>query len=114
MRILYEINIPFIRSWIKEYVLTLERETGIYLALGTIYIDKLLGQDAYLKDVRFQLESEQTVIYPDISVANNLGEAIASSYYPMFYYDGIDYDNANTDDPAVVYFRIDGKFLILI
>lgn len=106
----YEVHITYLLEvGFKEYVFELERESGVYLNLGTINIEKLLGIDAYLKDIKFQLDSEQTVIYPNIYVADTMGNPLISSHYPMFYYDGIDYDNANTALTPIRYFRIDGK-----
>ena len=106
----YEINITYLLEvGLKEYYFELERASGVYLSLGSINIEKLLGIDAYLKDIRFQVESEQIVMYPNIYVASSNGTPIVSPHYPMFYYDGIDYDNANTVSPAIKYFKIDGK-----
>jgi hypothetical protein len=74
--------------------------------LGTVYITKSQGQNAYLSDIQFSelaTETNYALIYQ--SDAN--GVVITSIYSPTIYYAGIDYDGA--DLGGVKQFRVDGQ-----
>src|SRR5690606_10823168 len=90
----------------KEYAFKLARD-GIYTDIGSIFIEKSLGVDAYLKDVIFATTSDSNVITPRIYVSDANGKPDESIiYHPMFYYNGIDY--AGHDEDGKKHFRIDG------
>ncbi|WP_264229443.1 hypothetical protein [Acholeplasma laidlawii] len=71
-----------------------------------IVITKNEGTVAYLEDIRFS-ENAQDTDYPFIYIANASGIPITSSYIPSVYFAGIDYDGA--DLANVQHFRIDGS-----
>jgi len=74
--------------------------------LGTVYIRKNQGTNAYLFDIQFAELATETN-YAPIFVSNALGVPIASPHNPSIYYAGIDYDGANTS--GVTQFRVDGQ-----
>lgn len=105
----YQIDITYLlETGLKTYSFSMNRESGITYNLGSITVEKKLGINAYLLDIQFQLNSEITIFYPDIFEANSSGVKVDPSNYDIrAYFDGIDYDGADTD--GVVRFRIDGK-----
>jgi hypothetical protein len=74
--------------------------------LGTVYIRKSQGTNAYLFDIQFAELATETN-YAAISVSDATGVPIFSPYDPSIYYAGIDYDGANT--AGVTQFRVDGQ-----
>lgn len=105
----YQIDISYLlETGLKTYTFSLNRESGITYNLGAITVEKKLGINAYLLDIQFQLDSEITVFYPDIFQADSSGIKVDPSDYDIrAYFDGIDYDDADTE--GIVRFRIDGK-----
>lgn len=105
----YQIDITYLlETGLKTYSFSMNRESGITYNLGSITVEKKLGINAYLLDIQFQLNSEITIFYPDIFEANSSGVKVDPSNYDIrAYFDGIDYDGADSD--GVVRFRIDGK-----
>lgn len=97
----------------KEYKFTLNRDNGAATyTLGTLEINKLEGVSAYLTDIRFQIDSGLTVVYPLIKALDEENLSLLPQYDTRVYFDGIDYANANTDGVKV--FRIDGKVSDLV
>jgi len=81
--------------------------TTEYITFATdLVINKDLGTDAYLTDVKFSNILTETT-YPYIYVATSDGTATSSAYNPVVYFGGIDYDEA--DENAEIYFHVDGK-----
>ena len=104
----YEIAITsLLETGIKVYNFIYNREAGITMQLGSITVEKLLGTNAYLKNINFQIGSDITMIYPTIYEVDSTGNQITSSFDILTYYGGIDYDGA--DLARKKYFRIDGK-----
>lgn len=92
----------------KTYAFTLSREGGVTYDLGSVVIRKNLGVSAYLNDIRFQINSEITLKYPEIYQINSDGSTVTPAVYdPRVFFDGIDYDDADTN--GVQYFRINGE-----
>ena len=92
----------------KTYAFTLSREGGVTYDLGSVLIRKNLGVSAYLNDIRFQINSEITLKYPEIYQINSDGSTVTPAVYdPRVFFDGIDYDDADTH--GVQYFRINGE-----
>lgn len=92
----------------KTYAFTLNREGSVTYNLGSVVIRKNLGVSAYLNDIRFQINSDITLKYPTIYQINSDGStATPSDYDPRVFFDGIDYDGADT--AGVQYFRINGE-----
>lgn len=88
--------------------LSLERATGVSKGVGTIYIKKLQGTNAYLQDIQFQLSENASTVYPTFAEADANGVAVKNSIYDIRgYYAGIDYDGA--DNNITKNFIIDGK-----
>lgn len=88
--------------------LSLERATGVSKDVGTIYIKKLQGTNAYLQDIQFQLSENASTVYPTFAEADASGVAVENSIYDIRgYYAGIDYDGA--DNNITTNFIIDGK-----
>lgn len=74
--------------------------------MGSIEIEKKLGEDSYLKNIKFT--DVVTTSYFDVFEADEQGERILGSKYIMkVFYDGFDYDNSDKD--GVSHYRIDGK-----
>lgn len=91
-----------------ELDLSLERATGVSKDVGTIYIEKLQGTNAYLQDIQFQLSENASTVYPTFAEADASGVAVENSIYDIRgYYAGIDYDGA--DNNITTNFIIDGK-----
>ena len=95
-----------------ELGLSLERATGVSKDVGTIYIEKLQGTNAYLQDIQFQLSENASTVYPTFAVADANGnvyeyEEDEYKYDIRGYYAGIDYDGA--DEDKITNFIIDGK-----
>lgn len=91
-----------------ELDLSLERATGVSKDVGTIYIEKLQGTNAYLQDIQFQLSENASTVYPTFAEADANGVAVDDSIYDIRgYYAGIDYDGA--DNNITKNFIIDGK-----
>lgn len=102
----YTISISsLLESGTNEYKFVLVRDE-VEKELLTIFIEKLLGKNAYLENINFQIDSS-TLVYPDIYQVDSLGNVVSSNYDIRSYYGGIDYDGADIND--VKYFRIDGK-----
>ncbi len=74
--------------------------------MGTVYIRKNQGTDAYLLDIQFAELATETN-YAKIYVSNTSGVPISSPYTPNIYYAGIDYDGADLND--ITQFRVDGQ-----
>ena len=75
--------------------------------LGSVYIRKSQGTNAYLIDIQFAELATETN-YANIFVSDALGNAILNStYQPSIYYAGIDYDGANLN--GITNFRVDGQ-----
>jgi hypothetical protein len=92
----------------KTYAFTLNREGGVTYNLGSVVIRKNLGVSAYLNDIRFQINSDITLKYPQILHINSDGSTVTPQVYdPRVFFDGIDYDNADAN--GVQYFRINGE-----
>ena len=92
----------------KTYAFTLNREGSVTYNLGSVVIRKNLGVSAYLNDIRFQINSDITLKYPTIYQINSDGSTVTpSDYDPRVFFDGIDYDGADT--AGVQYFRINGE-----
>ena len=88
--------------------LSLERAAGVSKKVGTIYIEKLEGTNAYLQDIQFQLSENASTVYPTFAEADEDGIAVENSIYDIRgYYAGIDYDGA--DNNTTTNFIIDGK-----
>jgi hypothetical protein len=103
----YEIRISYkLGTGLKEYKFYMTRD-GVMINIGSIIIDKLLGTSAYLQDINFQLGSTTFMYYPTIYEVNSLGVKVTSAHNTNIYYDGIDYNDADT--AGVSFFRIDGK-----
>ncbi len=104
----YSVNITsLLEPGSKGYKFILVRD-GEEKEMLSIVIDKLLGKSAYLEDIDFQLDSDTTLVYPNIYEVDMLGNKISNTLYDVrTYYGGIDYDGADNDN--VRYFRIDGK-----
>lgn len=105
----YAMNISFeLGVGDKTYAFTLSRESGVTYDLGTVIIRKNLGESAYLNEIRFQTNSEITLKYPLIYQIDASGATVTpSDYDPRVFFDGIDYDDADTE--GVQYFRINGE-----
>lgn len=92
----------------KTYAFTLNREGSVTYNLGSVVIRKNLGVSAYLNDIRFQINSDITLKYPTIYQINSDGSTVTpSDYDPRVFFEGIDYDGADT--AGVQYFRINGE-----
>lgn len=103
----YSVNITsLLETGTNSYKFVLVRD-GEEKDMLNIVIDKLLGTNAYLEDINFQLDSDTALVYPNIYEVDSLGNSLNSSYDVRAYYGGIDYDNADVNN--VRYFRIDGK-----
>lgn len=76
------------------------------ISLGTLFVRKSQGTNAYLFDIQFAELATETN-YAAIHVSDASGTIIASPYSPSIYYAGIDYDGANT--AGVTNFRVDGQ-----
>ena len=75
--------------------------------LGTLYIRKNQGTDAYLDDIQFAELATET-IYAPIHVSDSEGVIDPlSPFNPSIYYAGIDYDGA--DLAMITNFRVDGQ-----
>lgn len=75
--------------------------------LGSIYIRKNQGTNAYLIDIQFAELATETN-YANMFVSDALGNVITNSLYqPSIYYAGIDYNGANLN--GIVNFRVDGQ-----
>lgn len=78
-----------------------------YITFETdLVIEKNLGTNAYLSDIKFSELANETT-YPDIYIADLNGDPTSSSYSPAIYFEGIDYDGA--DEAGYPYYRVDGK-----
>lgn len=91
----------------KTYEFTLSRDGGaVSYLLGTLDIEKLLGVNAYLDDIHFQIDSSLTIVYPIIrALDSNL--VPNNAFDTRVYFDGIDYANADLEN--IKLFRINGK-----
>lgn len=89
-----------------QFDVVYRREGHQPINLGSVYIRKLQGTNAYLFDIAFAELATETN-YPMIYVSNALGVPITSPYSPSVYFAGIDYDGADLN--GVTQFRIDGQ-----
>jgi hypothetical protein len=89
-----------------SFVVTYHRSGDNPIQLGTVYIRKSQGTNAYLIDIQFAELATETN-YATIRVSDANGNPIFSPYNPSIYYAGIDYDNANLN--GVTQFRVDGQ-----
>jgi len=75
--------------------------------LGSVYIQKSPGTNAYLIDIQFaELATETNYAKIYVSDADGI-PIVGSPYEPSIYYAGIDYDGANT--AGITNFRVDGQ-----
>lgn len=106
---MYEVFIySSLETGIKTYNFYLQREGGtVNYLLYTVTIDKLIGTDAYLKDIRFQIDEGSILYYPTIFESDTNGNIIMNSDYDArVFFDGISYDGA--DEANKKSFRING------
>jgi hypothetical protein len=89
-----------------SFAITYNRTGETPIALGTLYVTKSEGTNAYLFDIQFAELATETN-YAKIYVSDATGTVITSPYEPTIYYAGIDYDGANT--AGVTNFRVDGQ-----
>ncbi len=104
----FEIDITYLlEPGSKNYAFKLHREGDIYFELGDIDIEKSLGINAYLQDISFKAGDEIVIYYPEIYQINADGSIVTGSVYdPRVVFEGIFYNNSDTD--GVRYFRVDG------
>ncbi|MCU0105578.1 hypothetical protein N7603_07890 [Acholeplasma vituli] len=106
---MYEVFIySSLETGVKTYNFYLQREGGsVNYLLYTVTIDKLIGTDAYLKDIRFQIDEGSILYYPTIFESDTNGNIIMNSDYDArVFFDGISYDGA--DEANKKSFRING------
>ncbi len=90
-----------------EFVLGYARTGETIINLGTLYITKNQGEDAYLTDIQFAELATETN-YALIFVSDEFGiPNLLSPYSPTIYYAGIDYDGSRTAGETD--FRVDGQ-----
>jgi hypothetical protein len=90
-----------------SFVVTYNRLGETPINLGTVYIFKNQGTDAYLLDIQFAELATETN-YAKIYESDPLGIPVTNSIFEMsIYYAGIDYDGA--DLYGVTQFRVDGQ-----
>jgi hypothetical protein len=89
-----------------SFAISYNRTGETPIALGTLFMTKSQGTNAYLSDIQFAELATETN-YAQINVSDAAGNIITSPYRPSIYYAGIDYDGANT--AGVIHFRIDGQ-----
>lgn len=106
---MYEVFIySSLETGIKTYNFYLQREGGtVNYLLYTVTIDKLIGTDAYLKDIRFQIDEGSILYYPTIFESDTSGNVVTNSQFDArVFFDGISYDGA--DEANKKSFRING------
>jgi len=94
---------------IYTYTFKLYRDgTSNFVTLAThLVITKKAGTDAYLNDIRFSVLANETN-YPYISITDQYGVINnATGLDPRVYFDGIDYDEADT--LGYRFYRVDGS-----
>lgn len=89
-----------------QFVIGYYRTGETVISLGTVYITKSQGQNAYLSDIQFSELATETN-YALINESDTAGVIVTSLYNPTIYYAGIDYDGA--DIGGVTNFRVDGQ-----
>lgn len=90
-----------------SFAITYIRSGDSPINLGTLYVRKSQGTNAYLIDIQFAELATETN-YAKIYVSDDTGDPIVGSpYNPSIYYAGIDYDGSNT--AGVTDFRVDGQ-----
>ncbi len=90
-----------------SFAITYNRTGENPINLGTLYIHKNEGTNAYLLDIQFAELATETN-YALIYESDTSGvPVVGSAYDPTIYYAGIDYDGADVNN--VVNFRVDGQ-----
>ncbi|MBU1093098.1 MAG: hypothetical protein KKH01_01405 [Firmicutes bacterium] len=90
-----------------EFAMGYARTGEAVINLGTLYITKNQGEDAYFTDIQFAELATETN-YALIYVSNTEGiPDLLSPYSPTIYYAGIDYDGSKTAEERD--FRVDGQ-----
>jgi hypothetical protein len=90
-----------------QFQVTYNRTGDSPISMGTVYITKSPGTNAYLSNIQFAELATET-IYAPIYEANPDGtEKLDTEYQMSIYYAGIDYGGA--DDDGVTQFRVDGQ-----